>query len=53
MIPPSMHRGMVTKAQMTRMTTMVPKGKACVDCSNRRDQLRVEYSRFGVRIEGF
>ena len=32
MIPPRMHRGMVTRAQMTRMTTMVPNGKACVDC---------------------
>ena len=35
MIPPSMHKGMVTSAQMTRMITMVPKGKACVDCSNK------------------
>lgn len=34
MMPPRMQRGMVTRAQMTRITTMVPKGKACVDCSN-------------------
>lgn len=34
MMPPRMQRGMVTRAQMTKITTMVPKGKACVDCSN-------------------
>ena len=34
MMPPRMQRGMVTNAQMTMITTMVPKGKACVDCSN-------------------
>ena len=33
MMPPRMQRGMVTKAQMTEITTMVPKGNACVDCS--------------------
>lgn len=33
MMPPKMHKGMVTRAQMTRMTTIVPKGRACVDCS--------------------
>ena len=41
MMPPRMHRGMVTKAQMTEITTMVPKGKACVDCSNSSKLLKV------------
>ena len=35
MMPPRIHNGMVTSAQMTRITTMVPNGRACVDCSHR------------------
>ena len=31
MMPPRMQRGMVTRAQMTEITMMVPKGSACVD----------------------
>lgn len=27
-IPPRMHKGMVTRAQMTKITTMVPNGRA-------------------------
>lgn len=33
-MPPRMQRGMVTRAQMTEITVIVPKGQACVDCSN-------------------
>ena len=36
MMPPKMHKGIVTRAQMTKMTTMVPKGNAWVDCKSRQ-----------------
>ena len=34
LMAPRIHSGMVTSAQMTRITTMVPNGRACVDCSH-------------------
>jgi hypothetical protein len=36
-MPPNTVRGMVTRPQMMRMTTMVPKGRAAVDCRQAGD----------------
>ena len=36
-----MHKGMVTGAQMTRTITIVPKDRACVDCSNKHNQVNL------------
>ena len=38
-MPPVMVSGMVMSAQISRMMTMVPKGKAAVDCTEVKCQL--------------